>query len=224
MIRTSELYKRLVRDPNRVYEHRATVGGVVYDNSSIVNAKIKRMQYESFSVGNCCAATLNLSFIKAEDPPKMAEIVVESRIRVGDEASEYIPRGTFYINTREESDGVLTVEAFDAVPKLEGLYFSTGEWEDQSMLATAQEIAGRIGIEIDSRTTVSDTYMVRYPGDMTMREVLCAIAAAHAGNWIVTAENKLLLIPLFSAPNETDYIVDEHGDAILIGGVRIRWR
>ena len=59
---------------------------------------------------------------------------------------------------------------------------------------------------------------------MTMREVLSAIAAAHAGNWIVTAENKLLLLPLFSAPDETDYIVNEHGDAILIGGVRIRWR
>jgi hypothetical protein len=46
---------------------------------------------------------------------------------------------------------------------------------------------------------------------------LCAIAAAHGGNWVITDEGKLRLIPLGSAPAETNNLVTEHGDTITFG-------
>lgn len=224
MIQTSDLFKTLSRDPNRTYEHRATVAGVEYGNADITSLSISRAAYESFSIGNCCSATLNLTFYPTQSPPRMAQIVVDTRIRVGKQVTEYVPRGTFFINTRSEDGDLLSVEAFDAMPKAEAVYFGTGTWTDKTMQAVAAEIAQRMGIPLDPRTQINPAYMVRYPGDYTMREVLSYIAAAHGGNWIVTAENQLYLLPMFSAPTETDYIVDEWGDVLVLGGLRLKWR
>ena len=48
------------------------------------------------------------------------------------------------------------------------------------------------------------------------------IAVAHGGNWTITREDKLLLVPLVgSMPPETNYLVTEDGDAITFGGDRI---
>lgn len=59
------------------------------------------------------------------------------------------------------------------------------------------DIASRIDVEVDSRTVINESYVIEYPNDYTMREILCHIAAAHAGNWIITADGKLLLVPAF---------------------------
>ena len=56
----------------------------------------------------------------------------------------------------------------------------------------------------------------------SIRQELQWIAAAHGGNWIITGEGKLLLVPLLSMPEETSRLVTEYGDAITLGGVKIR--
>ena len=53
------------------------------------------------------------------------------------------------------------------------------------------------------------------------RDALCDIAAAHGGNWIINDNGDLRLIPLISAPADSNYLVTEHGDAIVFGGVKI---
>lgn len=55
-----------------------------------------------------------------------------------------------------------------------------------------------------------------------LQKILCHIAAAHAGNWIITADGKLLLVPLFTAmPPETYYLIEDSGSAIVFGEDRI---
>ena len=68
----------------------------------------------------------------------------------------------------------------------------------QTMAAVVSEICTIIGVTLDARTSIrtGTGYTVDYPNDLTMREVLGYIAVAHAGNWTVTPENKLRLIPL----------------------------
>lgn len=79
-----------------------------------------------------------------------------------------------------------------------------------------------LGVTLDSRTALNANYTIDYPAnDYTIRNELCFIAAAHAGNWMITDANTLYLVPLLSAPPETNYLVDEHGDAITFGGDRI---
>lgn len=96
-----------------------------------------------------------------------------------------------------------------------------GEWP-RGMKALVADIASRIDVEVDSRTVINESYVVEYPNDYTMREILCHIAAAHAGNWIITADGKLLLVPLFTAmPPETYYLIEDSGSAIVFGEDRI---
>ena len=83
-------------------------------------------------------------------------------------------------------------------------------------------IAEAMGVTVDSRTQLNDNYKVAYPNEETGRTILGWIAAAHGGNWIITNDNKLLLVPLFSSmPAETHYLINEFGDNITFGGVRI---
>lgn len=77
-------------------------------------------------------------------------------------------------------------------------------------------------VEIDSRTVLNPAYAIDHPANnYTIRDELCFIAAAHGGNWIMTGEGKLLLVPLLSIPEETSFLVTEYGSAITLGGVKL---
>lgn len=115
------------------------------------------------------------------------------------------------------------MEAFDAMRKAERVWTP-----DQSLTFpmtapnAVAEIARIMQVQVDPRTQLDPAYTIDYPAnDYTLRDELRFIAAAHAGNWVVTGEGKLLLVPLLSAPPETFYLVTEYGEPITFGGVRI---
>lgn len=129
----------------------------------------------------------------------------------------------FFTNRRSEEDGQWTVEAFDAMRKAERVWTP-----DQSLTFpmtapnAVAEIARIMQVQVDPRTQLDPSYTIDYPAnDYTLRDELRFIAAAHAGNWVVTGEGKLLLVPLLSAPPETFYLVTEYGEPITFGGVKI---
>ena len=73
----------------------------------------------------------------------------------------------------------------------------------------------------NTRTQVDERIMVGHPGDRTAQTVLSHIGAALGGNWYITDAGYLRLVTLNSAPAETSLLVDEYGDYITLGGVRI---
>ena len=89
------------------------------------------------------------------------------------------------------------------------------------MSPVASACAEKMGVEIDERTSISSAYEISYPTDYTCRELLQHIAAAHGGNWIITDAGKLRLVILGDLPDETSVLVDEYGNVITFGGVRI---
>ena len=77
-------------------------------------------------------------------------------------------------------------------------------------------------VELDGRNVYLPYTMDAYPeGEYMRRDALRDIAAAHGGNWFISDAGKLRLIPMLSFPAETNFLVTEHGDAVLFGGVRI---
>lgn len=227
---TSALWKTLWRTPGTTREYQFDIAGTIYGPDVEVTHSVDSGLYEQFGIGNASTAKLTLSLF-ADNIPKAATIKRYIRLRNGDQVSEWLPKGVFFANRRGEEDGYWTVEAFDAMRKAEQ------PWEpDQSlefplsMPEAVEEFARIMGVEIDPRTTINPSYTIDYPtsdpeseaGDYySIRQELQWIAAAHAGNWIVTGEGKLLLVPLLSIPDETNYLVTEYGGAITFGGVRI---
>ena len=98
-------------------------------------------------------------------------------------------------------------------------YLSDGDgfagWP-KTMVSVVEEIAYRIGVGIDPRTKIKTgaDYVVPYPSGKTMIQVLGDIGACHGGNWIITEENLLRLVPLISSPDETFRIISEYYEQI----------
>lgn len=211
-----------------------SVAGVEYDEGHIYSLRTFCSLYANGvpAVGCCVSREIDLSIRQKGEIPRMAEIRVFNRLilcdRYTDEiltASEWIPKGVFFIDTRQSDSigNVLNIRGYDIMLQAEQVFLAegdVGEWP-QSAPDVVDQIAQRLGVTIDSRTTLNPAYMVPYPGDYTMREILGQIAVAHAGNWITSDSGELLLVGLVGIPPESSLLINETGESISFGGVRI---
>ena len=227
MLTTSAIYQQLLQTPGTRKEVQAVIDSETYGEDRIVSLSTSANLFpeDTMSIGGAVAKEIELTVRAPGDIPRMAKIVPSYRLVNGSQASEWIQKGVYYIDTRstDEVSGALTIHGYDDMLKAEQV------WQpDQSltfpmtMAAAAQEIAGLMGVTIDPRTVLSTAYMVDYPADdYTLRDVLRYIAAAHAGNWIMTDAGQLRLVTFGEIPEETNYLVAENGSAITFGGDRI---
>lgn len=218
---TSELWKALWNADGTRKEYKFDINGVEYGPESEVSHSATRELYSEFGFGNATTAKLTLS-IFADNVPRAATIKRYVRLVNGSQVSEWLPAGIFFTNRRSEDDGLWNIEAFDIMRKAEA------EWQPRHSLTfpmtmrdAVTEFASLMGCEIDARTSINPSYTLDYPTDYTIRQELQYIAAANGGNWVITSDGKLLLVPLGSEPEETNYLITESGDAITFGGVRI---
>ena len=227
---TSNLYKSLLQNPDHEKEIKMVIAGVEYGMNNIVSCYTSGGLFSEPGIGNCASRQIDLEVFPVGTIPRQAKIQAFVRLVYGEQASEWIPKGVFFISTRKRNKltGTLTITGYDAMLKAEQTWL-TSDYDTETWPMTQadalSDIAGRIGVAVDSRTVLSEEYPVEYPvgenGDLTMREVLSGIAVSNAGNWIITDTGKLRLIGYGDIPNETNLLVTEHGEAILFGGVRI---
>lgn len=227
MQNVSELWKTLRQTAGTEVEYRFFVNDVEYGANAEVSHSVEQKLFETFGFGNASGSTLKLE-LYAPDIPKGATVRRECRLVNEEQASEWIPKGTFYIVSRSEEDGLWNIKASDAMRKAEKVWepFSEDDFP-MSMIdavAYARSVMGETpdkSIELDERSVIPDR-TVDYPAnDMTFRQLLEYVAAAGLGNFIITDENKLRLVSLLSAPAEAGYLVTETGNPITFGGVRI---
>lgn len=228
----SDLWQQMLADPAHAVEAKLKIAGVEYGEDQIVRKSLMVYGglYSTFGIGNCCARQIEFETYPQGTIPRQAKIEVYMRLRLGEQVSEWIPKGVFFFSTRKTDriTGVLSVHGYDAMLKAEETWLDSSydakTWPMPAATAVA-DIAARMGVAVDSRTVLDAAFPVQYPvddkGDMTMREALGRIAVANAGNWTITDEGKLLLVGLNSMPAETHYLITETGRAITFGGVRI---
>lgn len=202
-------------------EYKVEIDGESYEMSELYSVTITQPLFEQFSVGNACSGELKIVFSPRRSIPPMVKIVPFARQMSTENWSQL---GIFYSDTRKLNQGLMEITAYDDMLKAEIV------WEpDQSLIFpmtmpdAVTEISRLMGVSVDTRTVLNTAYTIDYPAnDYTLREVLSYIAAAHGGNWIMTANGQLLLVPLFgSMPPETHYLVTERGNPIVFGGTRI---
>lgn len=217
---SSTQWSSIARRGRFTFEAKAKIGNKEY--LAISAPRIERcLMSAPLSVGNCNAACLNLSILTDDKLPAAQPITILGRLTHGGVATEWKAFGTYYIDQRDSFNGLVTVNCYDAMLKANTQYLSgtepASDWP-KSMRAVVSEIALRIcsGI-IDQRTVLNsgDDYMVPYPEGLTMAQVLGYIGACHGGNWVITEDNALRLIPLTTAPDETFHIIDSDYNCIV---------
>ena len=215
----SKQWTKLAARGSFTMETKARIGGVDY--TAISAPKIDRsMMSAPLSIGNCTSATLSLSILTDDEILSTNPIVIMGRLTNGTLFSEWKEFGTFFINQRDTSyAGLVTVDCFDAMLKANQNYVDddsgASEWP-KSMKSVVSEIAYRIGVGVDPRTKINtgEDYYVPFPSGKTMIQVLGDIGACHGGNWIITEDNLLRLIPLRTSPDETFHIINEDFEKI----------
>lgn len=230
----SETWKTLAASEAHRTEVKLVIAGTEYGESEIVRQSLRVYGgiFEEFGIGNCCARQIDFTILPKGEIPRQAKTEVYVRLRLGETASEWLQKGVFFFSTRE-TDGnssALRVHGYDAMLKSEEIWldsrYDNTAWP-MPVQDAVNDIADRMGVALDERTVLNTAFPVQYPadeqGDMTMREVLGRIAVANAGNWVITDEGKLRLIPLTGEAVDTaDYLADENGNALTFGGLRIR--
>lgn len=201
-------------------EYKAIIDTTEYTDADIQSGNIERPLFDELGIGNACMAMLKLVFRKKAEIPRAAKIIPYALVN-----GAWEQLGVFYLDERSvKRTGIMTVIAYDSMLKADKVWAPDQSLEFPMPMDEAVDvIAELMGITVDSRTQVSHTYTIDYPAnDYTLRDVLKFIAAANGGNWTITREDKLLLVPLVgSMPPETNYLVEEYGDAITFGGDRI---
>lgn len=239
MYTTSETWDAIVAGEHW-FETRVWITGPGYINQSkILDMEIEWNLFSENgpSVGGTMSGELTLSLLKpSQEIPRMAAIWVYVRATNGTDTSEWIQQGVFYVDTREitqNDDGldIISFHAYDAMLKAEADYPSTTHSWPYSDINVVKEIAYAMGLQssasatsgVDARTRglMNAGYQIGLPAGYSMREVLGNIGAMYGGNWIMTYDNKLMLVPLASIPVETNYLADSNGNWLTFGGDRI---
>lgn len=196
---TSELWSTLWNMKNTNVEYAFDINGVLYDpdTDAEVSHSVDHSLFDEFGIGNVTVAKLSLR-LYADNIPRAATVKRYARLVNGDTVSEWLPKGTFFTSRRVADENLWSIDAYDALRKAETV------WEpDQSltfpmtMPDAVAEFCRILGVELDERTVLNSAYTIDYPAnEYTIRKELGFIAAAHGGNWIMTDEGRLWLVPL----------------------------
>lgn len=223
MIPVSTTYDNIIANNSGHYEWR------IVNNSKTIVSDLKRGNltttlFEQCSIGNVLAAQLDFEYY--DDGTALDTsypLVLSFRAVSGSSASEWITKGTYFIDTIERSpySTVVKVTAFDALLKANVPWMVTGTFTATTDYAIARGIASDIGVNMDA-----DTVLVEFadPIDITQApsigangttslEMLSYIGVMHGGNWIINSNNELELVPLFSE-QETGAASVNIGDAV----------
>lgn len=202
---TSDIWKELLTINGTTREYAFDINGNWYgpEEDAEVSHSVNRELFSEFGIGNATTAKLSL-VIWVADIPKGSTIKRYVRLRYKDQSSEWLPNGVFYSSKRVDDDGRWTVDAFDAIRKADVVWTPDATLNfPLSMPEAISEFARIMGIEVDARTVLNESYYIDYPTDgTTIRNELCWIAAAHGGNFVMTDEGALRLVPLIPVDGE----------------------
>lgn len=232
MRQRSETWARLAARGRFTQEVKAKIGNAEY---TAISAPIidRSLMPSAMSVGNCISASMKVTIRTDAEIPAAAAVQIHVRLTDGATYSEWKNFGEFFISKRETDRGLTSLECFDAMMKATQRYVDpTSSTDDRigwpkSQKACVDEIAKRIGVTVDSRTVIEtdEAYQIDYPTNYTMMDVLGFIGACHGGNWIITPDKTLRLIPLTSPPPETFDIVDYYYNKVYTDdGHKLIWK
>lgn len=211
---TDSAWKVLARQPDAKFYTRGYIEGLGWigditegsqygiNSLSITRAAMK----DALSVGNAISASAELTIATDQDIKKSAMIqLYEYVVQTVDgilKGVASVPIGTFFIASRAKDPvtGMMSLTCYDAMMRTNQPFEASNASE--SMVSAVTRIAKAIGVETDARNVIDSTLTIALPTDgstMTMQEVLCQVAGVHAGNFIITKDNKLRLVPILDA-------------------------
>lgn len=244
---TDELYNSIVSDPLHYFETSLSIGlnGVIvtetgeditFGGDSIIVSSVagedgvredvlmslktshKLFDDDKPAIGCCVSGEITVEMIVTGVPiPRMARLVPYVRACVGNQKSEWIKKGIYFVDTRTydvtaSGAEVVTLHGYDAMLKADA-DLDADKLESTVDIDVVRNIAEQIGCFVEQRTIdiMTGRYNIGSPIGYTCREVLGYIAAMYAGNFIISDDGGLMLVALNALPEPTNYLIDDNG-------------
>ncbi len=213
-------------------EAKMVIDGVDYDESMIHSLKTSRQLFTSQNptVGNAVVGRLDAVIsIPNVTIPIAAEIKPYIRVFNDSMTSGWLQKGVFYFYQRmiDDESGTMTIIAFDAMFRGNQSYPSSVlAWDDAHPYAwqVVDEVLSFMHVTAEDDTLAllrASNYIVQFPAQYSLRDVLGSIAAMYGGNFIITNEGLMRFVAFADLPGETYYLVTNDGSPITFGGDKI---
>lgn len=226
---TSDTYKAIRNNGNYHYNVKVVCSDTetTYGMDKLKYIHIRPMLFaiNGPSIGNTCSTECDLTFMETSSNwPRMAEFEVMIQIASIDnvQVSEWISMGTYVTDERAKTvEGDLQIIAYDKMLETEQTWTDkvdiSANWPVTAK-AWCDLVEGANLVEFDSRNVIDNTVaFVGLDTTSTIRDKLKDIAAAHGGNFVVTADGKLRLIPFTNSIIQNDSAIA----GIAIAGIAI---
>lgn len=213
-------------------ETKMVIDGVDYDESMIYSLKTSRQLFTSQNptVGNAVVGRLDAVItIPNVTIPVAAEIKPYIRVFNDSMTSGWLQKGVFYFYQRmiDDESGTMAIIAFDAMFRGNQSYPSSSlTWDDTHPYAwqVVDEILEFMDVAAEEDTLTllrASNYIVQFPAQYSLRDVLGSIAAMYGGNFIITNEGLMRFVAFADLAGETYYLVTNAGSPITFGGTKI---
>ena len=215
MHQTSELYQKIVADRFHKVECKLVIDGVEYGENTLVSVETENNLFaeEAPSCGNAVSGTITA---KLRTPSAVirtkAKMELFARVTSGDLSSEWIPKGVYFLDTREKQkakngeDTIIVLDGFDAMLFGEQDYTPSGNWP-KSDAEVVSDMCWLLGVECawhpDRNFSISE------PVGYSVREILGYISAMYGGSVTINDSGKLQFIGLRQNSSGQDVIFSQ---------------
>ena len=156
----SATYSQIINNGGEV-EVKLVIGSTTYYMDELIEMQTSHRLYDKgVSAGNTVAGTIDVRLIaSSSDIGRMAQLRPYVRVTDGTNTSEWLPRGVYWIDTRDydKETGILTLQGFDAMLKGEQDYLTYGNqgaWP-QIDINVLCDIADKLDLGEDVYTAVT---------------------------------------------------------------------
>lgn len=226
MYSVSNIFKRYAAQSDRQFEIKAVVGSSTYDKTAVIEFTIEEgvIPSDEFVLGSVIASKLTISIRTPDVISSNAKIIPYVRLcgqnksflssfmppQLFTQYSEWVPLGSFYIDTRSYQNNVWRFTCYDKLITSQQLYVSSLTYP-VAMTSVFNELCTQLGYTIDASVVIDPSYMIPYKDEeISMRDMLGFIASVHGACIRMTKDEKLAFVKFLPGSSRTSILASDY--------------
>lgn len=218
MLDVSSKYKRVIKNPSRLFKSLILINNKTYSDSEIfsINYDENLFMESDFSIGSANMAAIEIELKNTQDIiddfTEGSEFEIKIGVEVSDDTFEFVSLGFFTIEDIDKTTSSIKIYTNDRMVKFEKDYITDLEFP-ATIKDITLDIANKAGVELKTKSFVNSDYLVPIKPDLTnitLRKALMYIAELAGGYARITRDGYLEIFNIdVSVENNFNYASED---------------